>query len=258
MNMGWISIYRKIINSDIWSKPAWWLKVWIYSLLIVSHENTSSFKRGTRFFTRYSIWKECNLLADGVNVDTVDNVLRWLEKTEQITKQKTTRGMIITVCKYNEYQNKHTLRNDTNNEDKNAEPNENKTAEKRLNDDTINNNINKGNNENKRNEAVKENTLTVQDLILFYNLAGDITDYCKRFVKMRKELDKFMEDIYDIISIRNYDNCFLTYEDWKKESLLDKDSCSHPGELINRLKGLPEVKRHSIPFKKKDQEQEEF
>jgi hypothetical protein len=118
---GCVFLARKILNSNIWlDKPSWWLKVWIYLLLKVHHNNSASFKRGQNFFTRDQIHHDCKLQLDGIKVVTVDNVLRWLKCTQQITTQKTTRGMIITVCNYESYQSLVSYKNDTENDTINA------------------------------------------------------------------------------------------------------------------------------------------
>ena len=162
---GCILLARKIKHSDIWlKKPSWWLKVWEYILMEVNHAN-KEFPRGQNFFTREQIHTNCHLGRDKVKVASVDNVIRWLrmqkssrncvdgKSTTQITTQKTTRGIIITVCNYNTYQNIKSYKNDTTNET----VDETKTTQKRDRNDTITKECKECNNVNK--EIYKEKGL---------------------------------------------------------------------------------------------------
>ena len=110
---GCILVARKILKSDIWQqKPSWWLKVWEYILLRVNHKDNKQFKRGQNFFKRGQIHYDCKLHLEGIEPDTVDNVIRWLRKTRQISTKKAMRGIIITVCNYESYQNLKNYKND--------------------------------------------------------------------------------------------------------------------------------------------------
>ena len=103
---GCIQLARVLLQSEIWQdKPSWWLKVWIYLLLKVNHQDWGKIKRGQNRFTVEDIYNHCNLRIENVKQKSVDNVLRWLKDTKQITKRKTTRGQIITICNYESYQN---------------------------------------------------------------------------------------------------------------------------------------------------------
>jgi len=134
---GCILLARKMLDSEIWTnKPAWWLKVWIYILMKVNHVNNGRFQRGQGFFRAESIQEACSLQLEGITKKTIHNLIKWLKSTTQITTQKTTRGMIITVCNYNEYQDLLNYKNDTENDTEN----EIGTKQKRNRNDTINNN----------------------------------------------------------------------------------------------------------------------
>ena len=134
---GCILLARKIEQSDIWTKkPCWWLKVWEYILLKVNHKPNNMFDRGQNFFSRNEIYQNCYLKNEGIKPETTDNVLRWLKRTTQITTQKTTRGIIITVLKYSVYQSLSSYKNDTENDTKN----DIKTTQTPFSNDTINKN----------------------------------------------------------------------------------------------------------------------
>ncbi len=97
-NKGYILIARKIQESDIWSRPPMWLKIWIHILLEVNHSD-GQYPRGTGFFS-YDYIK----MHTGANRNHIESAIKHLKSTTQITTKKTTRGFIITVLKYNKFQ----------------------------------------------------------------------------------------------------------------------------------------------------------
>ena len=129
---GCVLIARNILNSEIWRKPPAYLKIFMYILLKVNHKD-GLFPRGTNFFN-FSDEKPA-----GVTKNQVYEFLRWAKEknTNIITTQKTTRGMIIKVNNYNDYQ---TLSNyylqDKNQEITNTTPKQNQHSP-----NTINNNV---------------------------------------------------------------------------------------------------------------------
>ena len=138
---GCILLARQIQQSDIWiNKPAWWLKVWNYILMEVNHKDNKFFKRGENMFSRKQIYENCHLSLDRIGVETVDNVIRYLRTTTQITTRKTTRSIIINVSKYGYFQDLKNYTNDTKNDNTNDTQNETETRQKRDRNDTINNN----------------------------------------------------------------------------------------------------------------------
>ncbi len=133
---GYYKVARKIKKSEIWqSKPSWWLKVWLYIIDRVNHAPNNHYNRGTNFFSLSMIWMGCCLSIDGIKTKSVDNVIRWLRSKAQITTVKTTRGLIITICNYELYQEEENYRNDTSNDTEN----DSKTTQERHRNDTINN-----------------------------------------------------------------------------------------------------------------------
>ena len=112
---GAVFIARQLLDSGIWSKPSTWLKIWLYILCSVNYKDNKQYKRGTGFFSWPSILTTRQNWSD-IKLHTVDNCVRWLKLTGQITTQKTTRGMIISVCNYALYQDIKTYKNDTEND----------------------------------------------------------------------------------------------------------------------------------------------
>lgn len=106
MKNGWVKIHRKLWTNAISKKPAYaWL--WITLLAMANH-------KGTEF-----IWnnKKVNIkpgqlltgrkaLSDktGINSSTVYRILEYLENEQQIEQQKTTKFTVITITKWDRYQ----------------------------------------------------------------------------------------------------------------------------------------------------------
>jgi hypothetical protein len=96
---------RKIMDSMVWQeKPSWWLKVWLYILMKVNHSDNAQFKRGTNFFNTSTIFHDCALYNENIKERSVRNVISGFRKSHMIVCKKTTRGVIITVVNYDQYQ----------------------------------------------------------------------------------------------------------------------------------------------------------
>lgn len=94
-----IQLSRSIIDSEIWSKPSDWLKIWLHILMNVNYWDTNDFKRWENFFRYDIIALDCRC-----SINTVNKCIKYLKVAEQIQNRKTTRGAIITVINYDKYQ----------------------------------------------------------------------------------------------------------------------------------------------------------
>ena len=100
---GYILLARNIIESQIWQKPAEYLKIWIYILCRVHWKQSKKTKIGENFFN-FSKEK-----IPGVTRFQMYEFLRWAktlsstDSTTQITTEKTTRGTRLKVTKYAKY-----------------------------------------------------------------------------------------------------------------------------------------------------------
>jgi len=104
-NLWAFQIARSIFESDIRiQKPSRWLKVWIYIIWNVNHTDWKQLQRWQWWFTYDKIYIDCNLVDEWVKKSAIDNVIRRMKKEWNLTTHKTTRGFIITVIKYNDYQ----------------------------------------------------------------------------------------------------------------------------------------------------------
>lgn len=97
--LGWFRVDRGIIDSEIWEKPAEWLKIWLYILSNVNYADTETMKRGSNYFRASIIANDC-----GCSKRTVENFLKWGKVVGMVVTHKTARGNVITVLKYDKYQ----------------------------------------------------------------------------------------------------------------------------------------------------------
>lgn len=109
-----------IQNSAIASAPPHVREIWDW--LIKEAEYKTKYLKGTtlsrgQLFTDYAeiqeglSWKE-GFIKKTYQKHHVDYAMRWLREKEMITTQKTTRGIIITVCNYEFYQNADNYKSD--------------------------------------------------------------------------------------------------------------------------------------------------
>ena len=119
MNNWAFQIARCVFESDIRiRKPSWWFKVWVYLIWKANHKDNKQFKRWQCRVTYDKIYTDCHLWQEWVKKSAIKNVIARMKKEWKLTTQKTTRGMIITIVKYNDYQ---TLDNYSKNTAKNSE-----------------------------------------------------------------------------------------------------------------------------------------
>jgi len=106
---GWVKQYRKILTSEIWlEKPDKWLKIWLYILMSVNHEDRGEHKRGEAFM-KY----EWIMAGTGATQDQVYHCTKWLKRAKQISTKKATRGFYVKVLRYNQYQDIQETKSDT-------------------------------------------------------------------------------------------------------------------------------------------------
>lgn len=115
---------RSILKSSIWTKPPIYFKVWHYLLLNAQYADYGNLKRG-QLFTSIDMIREACTYYVGYRKEVptrkqIFDVLEWLRnpcegnnegnsestaKVPMIVTTKVTHGMIVTICKYNDYQN---------------------------------------------------------------------------------------------------------------------------------------------------------
>lgn len=155
---GYILLSKGIQNSDIWSKPPLYVKVWMYLLINAQYSDYGNLKRGQLFTSIPEIQKACSYKV-GYRTETpsrkeIWGILEWLRNPHEedtkgtrrgtmIETTKVTHGLIVTICNYNAYQDFKTY-------ESNAEGNNERTM-KRTRREQQGNNIKNKNKTNKLN-----------------------------------------------------------------------------------------------------------
>ena len=103
---------RQTIESNVFfNKPDKWFKIWFYLVTKVNHKDSKQFKRG-QCLMKYEWIQE----GTGATKAQVDMFIRWAKKSQMLTTQKTTRGMIVSITNYDVFQTLSNYKNDTKNE----------------------------------------------------------------------------------------------------------------------------------------------
>ena len=108
MNNGFIKLHRKILDNPIIMKDAEHLAIWIYLLLEATHKSIYKIFKGEKITLeagqlitgRNVISKELN-----INSSKVQRVLDDFEKEQQIEQQMSNQNRLVSILKWNEYQN---------------------------------------------------------------------------------------------------------------------------------------------------------
>lgn len=133
---------RQTIDSEIfYNKPDVWFKIWFYLVNQVKHKDDKRFKRGSCFL-KY----EWIMDKTGATKNQVKHCIEFLKKDKMLATQKATRGFVVKVNKYNDYQ---TLDNYKKPQEKESKRNTEGT-QKEHRSHTINNTLKNVNNVNKR------------------------------------------------------------------------------------------------------------
>lgn len=100
---------RKLFNSELWQdKPLLWRCLWNYLWGMANHEDRGRIKRG-QIFTSLGELQKVMSYKVGFRTEKPSRNQLWCaleayRETEMIVTTKTTRGVIITICNYDFYQ----------------------------------------------------------------------------------------------------------------------------------------------------------
>lgn len=101
---GWIKIHRKFLDWE-WFNKSESVHLFMYMLLKANHKDAkwqgNDVKRG-QFIS--SLGNISN--ATGISVQSIRTILKKLEKTNEIEIKSTNQYTIVTICKYESYQDK--------------------------------------------------------------------------------------------------------------------------------------------------------
>jgi len=119
---GYILLARKTLESELMDKPPLYVKLWAWMLLKANFKDRDKLKRG-QFVASISDMQEAMSYHIGYRKITpsraqIRNSYEAFVKRTMISTAKTTRGMIITICNYDQYQNpkNYEAHNETHNE----------------------------------------------------------------------------------------------------------------------------------------------
>ncbi|MFA5350253.1 MAG: hypothetical protein WC357_02845 [Candidatus Omnitrophota bacterium] len=106
---GYILLARRLLDSNVMIGSPIVLKLWVWLLLKANHQTYKAIERGQVFTTIEEMRSACAYkvgyrLAEP-SKDQIRSAYEALTKTAMITTTKTTRGLIITICNYDYYQN---------------------------------------------------------------------------------------------------------------------------------------------------------
>lgn len=117
---------RKLRNSDIAKKPPCYREIWDWLIEQANHSTKGVFPRGSCMRSIRDIQEGLHWMI-GYRKMTYkkwqcENALKWLRREGMITTTKTTRGMVIKVDNYKDYQNpKNYEHNSSNNNESNKQ-----------------------------------------------------------------------------------------------------------------------------------------
>jgi DNA-binding IscR family transcriptional regulator len=106
---GWIKIHRKFLDWE-WFNKSEAVHLFMYMLLKANHKDAKwqgiELKRGEFISSLGNISN-----ATGISVQSIRTVLKKLEKTNEIKIKSTNQYTIVTICKYDSYQDEKELSN---------------------------------------------------------------------------------------------------------------------------------------------------
>jgi hypothetical protein len=106
-HIGWVKLHRQLVDNPISAKPTY-LSLWVHLLMLANHEGGHRFifngeekvLQVGQFLTGRKKLKELT----GISETTIEDILKYFEKTRQIRQQKTTKNRIITILNWEKYQ----------------------------------------------------------------------------------------------------------------------------------------------------------
>lgn len=207
---GWVKVYRKLLDDPIVCKDSDYLAVWIYILLEATHKNIDALFQKERITLnpgqlitgRKSISKKLH-----ISESKVQRILKTFEIEQQIEQQTSTQNRLITILKWESYQQSEQQTEQQVN-------NERTTSEQR-----VNTNKNVKNEKNEKNERIKDsNNIMSEDNHLamikydvdhqYYQIAKYlkdkillINDKSKVPTDNPKSMEKWADDVRKIIEL---------------------------------------------------------
>lgn len=183
---GYILLARTLTQNELWGKPPYYIKLWVWLLLKCNHKdvknNGHSYNRGEALVTLEETVENSKFKV-GWRTEKISKDQAWkfyedLREADMITTRKTTAGMFVKVLKYNEFQDHN---NYVDNNEKAM-----KTTRRRQTPNTIN----KNDKEMKMND--NKNELTIESK---FSKITDITDSVMQEIASKYDVPlMFVED----------------------------------------------------------------
>lgn len=223
---GWISLHRKIYESDLWNDVTTF-RLFTYLLLHASHKdgvkiNGIELKRGqwirsTRKLAEDLSYKE----GRGVkkySTNTINKCIHKLVDSDRVSIQQTEVGTLFTVLNYALYQDVNKSEKETENGSKN---------EVRTNGERSKNNNNNANNDNNANKKPSRPKQVYDKESIHYQLANRLFEKIKENSPSFKEpnIQKWSDDIRKMIDIDKRTSEQIAYViDWAQQDYFWKSN----------------------------------
>lgn len=104
---GWIKLHRKLLDNPIVCKDSDHIAIWIYLLLNATHVNYDVLFNGERkTLLPGQLITGRKSIAEKLNISEykVQRILKTFENAHQIAQQTTSRNRLITIVRWNDYQ----------------------------------------------------------------------------------------------------------------------------------------------------------
>ena len=106
---GYILLARKLFDSELMSKPPLYLKLWVWMLVKANWKDRDKLKRG-QFVASIADMQDAMSYHIGYRKmtptkDEIRSAYEAFTKAAMITTTKTTRGLLVTILNYEQYQN---------------------------------------------------------------------------------------------------------------------------------------------------------
>ena len=194
---GWIKVHRKILDNPVISKDADYLSVWIYLLLNATHKEIPVIFKGKKILLipgqlitgRKSISDDLS-----ISESKIYRILNDFKSEQQIKQQTSNKNSLITILKWNEYQNneqqnEQQMNNKRTTNEQPVNTNKNVRMKEYINNNNINNFINGNENFEKNEEAellrkeMNDKVLKVQKFFRKRGVNWDVYLWKSSFIK---------------------------------------------------------------------------
>lgn len=194
MNNGFIKLHRKILENPIIMKDAEHLAIWIYLLLEATHKSINKIFKGEKITLEAGqLITGRNIIAKELNINSskVQRVLDEFEKEQQIEQQMSNQNRLVSIIKWNEYQNIEQQVN-----------NKRTTSEQQLN--TLQEYKECKNNKNEKNNNIYTLVQEFEKLWSMYPKKQGKTDAEKKYYKYRKDGTTYEEVLNGLENYNSY------------------------------------------------------